>query len=69
MELLMYLGNDLLESVPLHFSSLSLPGYVGNIKRKLNQKHSELIQQTSLRPEFLVVDLQPASAAQGRTTV
>jgi hypothetical protein len=56
MDLMMYIGNDLIESVPLDNGRISKPGYVGSIKRCLKIKYAELIQQSAERPEFLVID-------------
>ncbi len=56
MKLMMYLGNDLIESVSLDFTLVSTPGYLGSFKRNLKQKHSDLIQQVQEQPEFLVVN-------------
>jgi hypothetical protein len=56
MKLMMYLGNDLIESVSLDFTLISTPGYLGSFKRNLKQKHSDLIQQIREQPEFLVVN-------------
>jgi hypothetical protein len=63
MELMMYLGNDLIESVTVSAEKLSQPGYLGQFKRQLKNRHAELIQQTVSPPEFLVVDLSPAGQA------
>ena len=57
MELLMYIGNDLIESMPVNFTRLSEPGYLGRFKRILKQKHWELIQQSGREPEYLVVNM------------
>ncbi|HLG40084.1 MAG TPA: hypothetical protein VI461_10460 [Chitinophagaceae bacterium] len=59
MDLMMYIGNDLIESVPLDNGRISKPGYVGSIKRCLKVKHVELIEQSAERPEFLVIDNSP----------
>ncbi len=56
MKLMMYLGNDLIESVSLDFTLISTRGYLGSFKRNLKQKHSDLIQQIREQPEFLVVN-------------
>lgn len=61
MQLMMYIGNDLIESVPLDKERLPVPGYLGNIKRQLKEKYNELITESPERPDFLVIDLQPAS--------
>jgi hypothetical protein len=57
---MMYIGNDLIESVPLDLERISKPGYVGNFKRRLKMKYSEMIQQYEIKPEFLVIDPAPA---------
>ncbi len=58
MQLMMYLGNDLIETMPLNFTRLSEPGYLGRFKRILKQKHWDAIQQTEKDPEYIVVNLQ-----------
>ena len=60
MQLMMYLGNDLIDFTPVNLSQLSQPGYLGRFKRVLKDKHAELIRESPLNPEFLVVDLVPA---------
>jgi len=60
MQLMMYLGNDLIDSICVDLHLLSQPGYLGKFKRVLKNKHAELIQASSAQPEFLVVDLKPA---------
>jgi hypothetical protein len=68
MELMMYLGNDLIESVPINLQQISQPGYLGRFKRVLKEKHSMLIEQSPSGPEFLVVDLSPSGKkAQGNS--
>ena len=59
MELMMYLGNDLIESIPVQSDKLSQPGYLGQFKRELKIKHADLLQQTPEPPDFLVIDLTP----------
>lgn len=59
MQLMMYIGNDLIEAVPLDLERIPKPGYVGNFKRRLKEKYSELIQQYPDPPEFLVINPQP----------
>ena len=53
---MMYLGNDLIEAVPLQKEGLRQPGYLGKFKRGLKLKYSELISQFPEPPEFLVID-------------
>jgi hypothetical protein len=59
MELMMYLGNDLIESVAVKSENLSQPGYLGQFKRQLKSRYAELLQQTACPPEFLVIDPAP----------
>ena len=59
MELMMYLGNDLIESVPVLSDKISQPGYLGQFKREMKCRYAELLQQTPQPPEFFVVDMSP----------
>lgn len=52
---MMYIGNDLIESIPLNLENISVPGYLGSFKRSLKVKYSDLIQQFSTPPDFLVI--------------
>lgn len=63
MQLMMYLGNDLIESVPVNSDQLSLPGYLGKFKRVLKEKHAQLISESPKGAEFLVIDIAPAMNA------
>ena len=69
MQLMMYLGNDLIESISVNDRDLSIPGYLGRYKRQLKQKHVDLIAQAGQQPEYLVVPVQPqAQIAQGASS-
>lgn len=68
MTLMMYLGNDLIEAVPVSLDKLSQPGYLGGFKRLLKQKHALLLQETSIQPEFLVFDLNPVKTSPSGTS-
>jgi hypothetical protein len=59
MKLVMYLGNDLIESVPVEPGGLSKPGYLGNFKRVLKLKYKTLLSQVPEPPEFYVIDPAP----------
>lgn len=61
MQLVMYLGNDFIAAVPLNKEQVSQPGYMGQIKRRLMDEHSELLKASTFKPEFLVADLSPAT--------
>ena len=59
MQLMMYFGNDLIESIPLDLENIPKPGYVGSFKRLLKLKYSELIRQYPQPPDFLIIDPTP----------
>ncbi len=63
MKLMMYLGNDLIESVPINVLDLRVPGYLGKFKRNLKLKYQELLKMAPEPPEFLVInpDLQQST--------
>jgi hypothetical protein len=54
MQLMMYLGNDLIEAVPLNDKDLRIPGYLGKFKRMLKDKYSNLIRTANEPIEYLV---------------
>jgi hypothetical protein len=58
MKLMMYLGNDLIEAVPLEQERIPKPGYLGSFKRNLKEKYRELILQFAEPPEFLVINVK-----------
>lgn len=61
MQLMMYLGNDMIEAVPVNEELVSKPGYLGKFKRMLKEKYADLIRESDIRPEFLVTDITPSS--------
>jgi hypothetical protein len=67
MQLMMFIGNDLIEAIPLEQEYLRRPGYLGNFKRNLKIKYRELIQQFPDPPEFLVIDPQPKTPGNSAT--
>lgn len=54
MQLLMYLNNDCIDSVPIDKSCITLPGYMGHFIKMLRQKHERLLLRSGGEPEFLV---------------
>ncbi len=50
----MYLGNDLIEAIPINNTDLRVPGYLGKFKRNLKLKYQELLKMAPEPPEFLV---------------
>ena len=59
---MMYIGNDLIDSVPVNMYDLSKPGYLGRFKRQLKQRHIDLIQEANEQPEFLVINMKSTDA-------
>ena len=68
MQLMMYLGNDLIESVPLDTERISQPGYLGQFKRVLKEKYAQLIRESPTPPEFLVVNMNATSNTESNRT-
>jgi len=54
MKLLMFLSNELVGTIPLCRESITLPGYLGKMKRELQSKYAGVIIQAKTEPEFLV---------------
>ena len=55
MELVMYVGFDMIDTIRLNTEKITEPGYVGSLKRELMQKHATQLQYLSAEPEFLIV--------------
>ena len=53
---MMYIGNDLIESIPLDPERIAKPGYLGSFKRCLKIKYTALINESPTRPDFLVIN-------------
>ncbi len=56
MQLMMYIGNDLIEAIPVNVKDLRIPGYLGKFKRTLKVKYDELIKMSAEQVEFLVIN-------------
>ena len=54
----MYIGKNQVDSIPLNLSTVVLPGYLGMLKRKLENKHSSLIIDADIEPEYFIYDSQ-----------
>jgi hypothetical protein len=54
MKLMMYLGNDLIESIPINVLDLRVPGYLGKFKRNLKIKYQDMLRMAAEPPAFLV---------------
>ena len=57
MQLMMYIGNDHIESIKLDPERISKPGYLGTFKRNLKIKYKELISEHGSPADFLVIDI------------
>ena len=56
MQLMMYIGNDHIESIKLDPEKISKPGYLGTFKRSLKVKYKDLISQHGSPADFMVID-------------
>jgi hypothetical protein len=56
MQLIMYIGNDFIEAVALDPARIQKPGYLGQFKRCLKTKYSELIREKG-NADFLVTEV------------
>jgi hypothetical protein len=65
MKLMMYIGNDLIEAVPINPMDLRVPGYLGKFKRTLKVKYDELVRMAGEPPEFLVFNTDQATEPPG----
>ena len=54
----MYIGKNQVDSIPLNLSTVVLPGYLGMLKRKLENKHSSLISNAEVEPEYFIYNNQ-----------
>jgi hypothetical protein len=68
MQLMMYIGNDLIEAIPLDRDKIPKPGYLGAIKRNLKLKYSDLVKQYTDPPEFLVITLTTQNSQNSSAT-
>lgn len=56
MQLMMFIGNDLIESIPLDQKQFQRPGYIGSFKRMLKLKYMQLIREIHEPVEFLILE-------------
>ena len=59
MKLMMYIGNDLIETIALESERVSKPGYLGQFKRNLKMKYREMIRMQELKPDFIIIKAIP----------
>ena len=63
MQLMMYIGNDHIESVKLDPDKISKPGYLGTFKRNLKLKYKDLIMEYGSPADFIVINPTPSSTS------
>ena len=68
MRLLMYLRNELIDSIYLEHKKVTLPGYVGSFIRLLKEKHNQILSQSIEEPQFLVQNKAHPSKRNLRTS-
>jgi hypothetical protein len=55
---MMYIGNDLIEAIPVNMQDLRVPGYLGKFKRTLKVKYADLIKMSPEEVEWLVINTE-----------
>jgi hypothetical protein len=54
MELKMFIGNSLIDSVPVSFSQIRKPGFLEGLTARLKEKHDVLIQAARESPLYFI---------------
>lgn len=54
MELMMFVGNDCIDMMPVDHSLIASPGYVSRFVRLLKDKHQQLLHSVNGEVEFLL---------------
>lgn len=63
---MMFLGNDLIEAIPLEKEHIPVPGYLGNFKRALKEKYRETIMSAPQPPDFYIIEQNKKSNVMAR---
>jgi hypothetical protein len=61
MEILMYIENDLIDSISIESHKIIYPGYIGEFIKMLKEKHAHIIRESFNEPEFLVCKVSSSS--------
>lgn len=56
MELMMFIGNDCLGTIPVDQGCITRPGYLSSLVRQLKQKHMHPDPEMKCEPEFILRD-------------
>ncbi len=67
MKLVMYIGNDCLDTVPLDSNRIPEPGYIGSLAKSLRQKHAVYTMYFETEPEFFIVPTAEQALHQQRS--
>lgn len=60
MDLKMFIGNELIDSVRINTAQLNKPGYVEFLKMEIEEKNEEVIDLSNEEPQFFI-DAVPSS--------
>ena len=56
MELVMYVGNDFIASLPVISTLITKPGYISSLKRDLLKANGDVLLYAMEEPQFWIVD-------------
>jgi hypothetical protein len=54
MELQMFIGQHLVDSIPLNLLQMNNPGYIHSIKNELEEKNEDIIDLSVEKPVFFI---------------
>ena len=54
MELKMFIGDHCIDTIPINFSKLSLPGYIQYLKNELEEKNKDILDLSEEDPKFFI---------------
>ena len=68
MELVMYVGNDFIASLPVAPALITKPGYISSLKRDLLKANADVLLYAMEEPQFWVVNFSDPLAILGTRT-
>lgn len=54
MKLKMFLGSELIDSVPINVLQLNHPGYIQNLKMEMEDKNEDILDLSKEQPKFFI---------------
>lgn len=60
MDLKMFIGNELIDVIPINSACLHMPGYIQFLKMDMEEKHEDIIDLSNEDPKFFI-DAVPSS--------